>query len=144
MKKLVIILVLIFGITIAVQNNTATGQEKTYTQTEVDLTTQVQDSGQQVAGIQENSELHGGKCSTAVITSIILIIIVIGAIIIVSGIGIYITYFICRRKTKKAEKRINEEIEKNSQLRKEIETIRNEVSKFKNQIQNSREEVEKP
>ncbi|KAA6329098.1 TPR repeat-containing protein YrrB [termite gut metagenome] len=42
MKKILIALVLIFGITIAAQNNTA-GQEKTYSQEEVNLMMQVQE-----------------------------------------------------------------------------------------------------
>ncbi|KAA6335750.1 hypothetical protein EZS27_016034, partial [termite gut metagenome] len=46
MKKILIALVLIFGITIAAQNNT-TREEKTYTQREVDLMMQVQEQEQE-------------------------------------------------------------------------------------------------
>ncbi|KAA6311217.1 hypothetical protein EZS27_037612, partial [termite gut metagenome] len=53
MKKIFIALALIFGITIAAQNNTA-GQEKIYTQKEVNLMMQVQDLERQVVGTQKD------------------------------------------------------------------------------------------
>ncbi|KAA6314751.1 hypothetical protein EZS27_034681 [termite gut metagenome] len=52
MKKILIVLVLIFGITIAAQNNAAE-QEKTYTQREVDLMMQVQELEQKVIKMQQ-------------------------------------------------------------------------------------------
>jgi hypothetical protein len=54
MKKIAIALVLIFGITIAAQNNTATGREKTYNQEVIDLRLQLQE--QKISEIQRRLE----------------------------------------------------------------------------------------
>jgi hypothetical protein len=61
MKKIAIALVFIFGITIAAQHNTATGQEKVFTQKEVELMMQVQELERQMAGMRKDFELQENK-----------------------------------------------------------------------------------
>ncbi|KAA6316448.1 hypothetical protein EZS27_033246, partial [termite gut metagenome] len=55
MKKILIALVLIFGITIVAQNNT-TREEKTYTQREVDLMMQAQEQERKISEMQRSVE----------------------------------------------------------------------------------------
>ncbi|KAA6335146.1 hypothetical protein EZS27_016591 [termite gut metagenome] len=56
MKKILIALVLLFGITIAAQNNTTGQEEKIYTQREVDLMMQVQEQERKISEMQRSVE----------------------------------------------------------------------------------------
>ncbi|KAA6350471.1 hypothetical protein EZS27_002198 [termite gut metagenome] len=92
MKKIFIALALIFGITIAAQNNTA-GQEKIYSQREVDLMMQVQEISERQRSVEDKIGMQDKQID--------LFMICLGIIVALAGFIVYNNFNSSKREVKK-------------------------------------------
>ncbi|KAA6317607.1 hypothetical protein EZS27_032262 [termite gut metagenome] len=150
MKKILIALVLIFGITIAAQNNTVGQEEKTYSKEVVDLKLQMQEqkisemqkSVEDKIGMQdkyiERQDKHIERMESNIsnfLTFINIIVAIIG--IFVASIGIYVSIVISKQKRKNRDTEdvisdVNNQVKKElSDIKRIKEEIHKEIQKYK-------------
>jgi type II secretory pathway component PulM len=141
MKKIFIALVLIFGITIAAQNNT-TGQEKTYTQKEVDLMMQMQE--QKISEMQKSVEKEIGmqdKYVESINSRFGFWLGLFGGVMTFLSIGSgFLVYYLNKRTTESEQKLEKLEKDVKDEL-KEIRKIKEEASKDKDDISEKKKQA---